>query len=69
MDTLEKAELTTSICHIGRFLKSGIPMYNSTVLDMASRKTTEEGEEERRQLQSIMFHANTINYIHLVCSH
>ena len=68
METLEKAELTTSICHIGRFLKSGIPIYNSKVPDMANRKTAEE-EQEQRQLHSIMFHANTINYIHLVCSH
>ena len=29
MDTLEKAELTASICHIARFLKLGILIYNS----------------------------------------
>ena len=40
MDTLEKAELTASICHIARFLKSGIPIYNSDVSDTAGRKTT-----------------------------
>ena len=39
MDTLKKVELTASICHIGRFLKSGIPIYNSKVPKMACRKT------------------------------
>ena len=38
MDFLEKAELTASISHIGRFLKSGIPNYNSQVPDTAGRK-------------------------------
>ena len=36
--TLEKAELTASIHHNERFSKSGIPVYNSKVLDMAGRK-------------------------------
>ena len=36
--TLEKAELTASIHHNQRFSKSGIPVYNSKVLDMAGRK-------------------------------
>ena len=40
MDTLEKAELTSSNRHIARFLKSGTPIYNSEVLDTAGRKTT-----------------------------
>ena len=39
MDTLEKAELNASIRHIAKFLKSGIPIYNSEVLDTAGRKT------------------------------
>ena len=39
MDTLENAELTVSIRHIVRFLKSGIPIYNSEVPDTAGRKT------------------------------
>ena len=38
MDTLEKAKLTASMRHIARLLKSGIPIYNSTVPDMAGRK-------------------------------
>ena len=38
MDTLEKAKLTDSMRHIARLLKSGIPIYNSTVPDMAGRK-------------------------------
>ena len=39
MDTLEKAELTASIRHIARFLKSEIQIYNSEVPDTADRKT------------------------------
>ena len=38
MDTLEKAELNTSIRHIAKFLKSGIPVYNSEVLGTAGRR-------------------------------
>ena len=38
-DILENAELTTSIRHIAKFLKSGIPIYNSKVSDMAGGKT------------------------------
>ena len=60
MGTLEKAEVTTSIHHIGRFLKSGIPSYNSEVPDTASRKTKEEEEEEEhRQLQSVILFTQT----------
>ena len=39
MDSLEKAELTTSIGHIAKFLKSGMSIYNSEVPDMTGRKT------------------------------
>ena len=42
MDTLEKAELTTLIHHIARFLKSRIPIFISKVLDTAGRKREEE---------------------------
>ena len=50
MDTLEKAEFTPSIRHIVIFLKSGIPIYNSEISDMAGRKEEEEKEkEEHRQ--------------------
>ena len=38
IDTWEKAELTASIRQIARFLKSGIPIYNSEVPDTAGRK-------------------------------
>ena len=55
MDTLEKAELTVSIRHIPRFLKSGKPIYNSEVPETADRKTT----TRRRQAikKRFMFHA------------
>ena len=59
MDSLEKAELTVWIHHITRFLKSGILIYNSEVLDMAGRKT-----RRRRRMQAIpkcyAFFANRI---------
>ena len=48
MDTLEKAGLTASICHIARFLKLGIPICNSAVPDTLAEK--EEEEEEQGQL-------------------
>ena len=39
MDFLKTAELTIFICHIARFLKSRIPIYNSKVLETTGRKT------------------------------
>ena len=39
MIALEKAELTALVCYIDRFLKLGIPIYNSEVPDTAGRKT------------------------------
>ena len=57
MDTLEKSELTSSIGHIARFLKSEIPIYNSEVPNKDGRKT-----RRRRRTQAIAkrfaFHAN-----------
>ena len=53
MDALEKAELIASIRHIERYLKSGIPIYNTEVPDTAGKRE-EEGEEEYRQLQSVI---------------
>ena len=41
MDTFENAELTASIRHIARFLKSGIPIYNFK-LSCVSRKHSYE---------------------------
>ena len=50
--------LTTSIRHIARFLKSGIPIYNSKLPHTAGRKT------RRRRTKAIekrfAFHANAI---------
>ena len=39
MDTFKKAELAVSIRHIARFLKPGIPIYNSEVPDTDGKKT------------------------------
>ena len=64
MGTLEKAEPTTSIRHIGRFLKSGILIYNSKVPDMAGRKARRR-QRRRRRTQTIAkryaVHANPKN--------
>ena len=49
-DILENAELTTSIHQIAKFLKSGIPIYNSKVPDMAGRKA------RKRRTQTIAKH-------------
>ena len=53
MDTLEKPELTTSIRHIARFLKSEIPIYNMESQLRLAEKQEQEGEEQG-QLQSVM---------------
>ena len=47
IDTLEKAELTAPICHIARFLKSGISIFNFEVPDTAAI------EKERRRTETI----------------
>ena len=49
--TSKKAELTASICHIERFLKSTIPIYNSEVSDTAQKKREKEDD---RHLQGVM---------------
>ena len=63
MDSLEKIELTASIHHIGKFLKSGIPIYNSEVRDTSGRKMRRS--RRRRRAQAIakhyVFDANPIN--------
>ena len=59
MDTLEKAEHTASIRHIARFLKSGIPIYNSEVPDTLGRKKRRTKTQEIAK--PFAFHANTIN--------
>ena len=38
MGTLKNAELSALILHIARFLKSGIPIYNSNVPETATKK-------------------------------
>ena len=53
MNTLEKAELTTSIRHIERFLKSGISIYNSEVPDAAVRKTRRRRRSKTSSRQTL----------------
>ena len=58
MDTLEKTELTTSIRHIEKFLKSGISIYYFEVPDRAGRKM-----RRKRTLviaECYTFHTNAI---------
>ena len=49
MNTLEKAELTSSVHDIERFSKPGIPIYKSKVPDMADRKAR---RRKRRRTQA-----------------
>ena len=49
MGTLKNAELSGLILHIARFLKSGIPIYNSNVPETVTKKKP----EEHRPLQSV----------------
>ena len=64
MDSLEKTELTASIHHIGKFLKSGIPIYNSEVRDTSGRKMR-RSRRRRRRAQAVakhyVFDANPTN--------
>ena len=61
MDTLKKAELTASIQHIARFLKSGIPIYNSEVPDTPGRKKKRRRRKPQTTAKHFVFHANAIN--------
>ena len=66
MDTLEKAELTTSIRHIAIFSKSGIPIYNSKVPDTAGRKMRRSRRRRKRThaiAKRYAFHANAMSKI------
>ena len=62
MQYLEKAELITSICHIKRFFKSGIQIYNSEVLDKAAKKTRRKRTRKRTHGigKGYVFQANVI---------
>ena len=61
MDTLEKPELTTSIRHIARFLKSEIPIYNMEVPITASRKTRTRRGRTGAIAKRYGFHANAVS--------
>ena len=61
MDTLEKPELASSICHIARFLESGIPIHNSKVVDTAGRKTRRRRGRTQAIAKHFVFHAITTN--------
>ena len=63
INTLEKTYLTASVGHIGRSSKSGIPVYNSEVLDTIGRKT------RRRRKYAIAkrcaFHKNAVSELYI----
>ena len=58
MITLEKVENNVPVCHIERFSKSEIPIYNSEVPDTAVRKM-------HIIAKCYAFHANTIKNVRL----
>ena len=60
--TMEKVELTTSIHHIERFLKSRILIYNSEVSDTDGTKTKRRRRPRTTQViaKCYAFHINAI---------
>ena len=63
IDTLGKAKLAASICHIARFLKSGIPIYNSEVPDTTGTKTTTTRRGTQAIAKCFAFHANAMKLL------
>ena len=62
MDTLEKTEITTSIRHIVRSLKSGIPTYNPEVpaFKKIKKKKTKKKTKKKAIAKRFAFHANAM---------
>ena len=63
MNTSQKTELTVSVRHIQRFLKSGILIYNCEVQDTPGRKTRRRRRRRRRKktiAKRYVFHKNAI---------
>ena len=61
MDTLEKTELIASIYHNAKFLKAGIPIYNSKVPYTAGRKTRKRRIRTQTIAKRHAFYANAEN--------
>ena len=59
MDTLEKAKLNASIRRSARFLNSGIPIYNSEILNTAGRKVRRRRRRTQAIVKRFAFHTNT----------
>ena len=67
MDALEKAELTVSIRHIARFLKSWIPIYNSEFPDTTGRKTRRRRRIKTQTItERFAFNANATIFPYLI---
>ena len=60
MYALEKAELTTSMRHIVRFLKLGIPIYYPEVPDMAGRKVRKRKRRTQAIAKCFAFYSNAV---------
>ena len=62
MNTSQKTELTVPICHVQRFSKSGILIYNSEVPDTSGRKTRRTKRRRKKAIaKRYTFHKNAIN--------
>ena len=59
----EKTEFIASICHIAIFLKSGMPIHNSEVPDMAGRKTRRRRSRSQAIAKRYAFHVNAITQV------
>ena len=65
MNTLEKTELSTSVRHIEKFSKSGIPINNSEVPDTVDRKMRRRrGRITQPTVKCYVFHANGTVHTH-----
>ena len=51
MGTLKNAELSALILHIARFLKSGIPIYNSNVPETVTKKNPRRTQAITKRLE------------------
>ena len=51
MGTSKNAELSALILHIARFLKSGIPIYNSNVPETVTKKKTRRTQAITKRLE------------------
>ena len=68
MNTLEKDEFSASVRHIERFSKSGIPIYNSKVPDMACRRTRRMRRRKTGNCKALHTNAVIMDICRAICS-